>query len=254
LFALKPDYSASKARIDAFWERELIDRPVVQFKLYKPRAEHVELPISRHSTPAERWMDAQFQAEFALADLSNQLFLGDTLPVAWPNLGPDLLAALYGCQLEFGDFGTSWSRPCLKDWQDTGEIKLDWNSPYLECIDQITDALVQIGSGKFIIGITDLHTGGDALAAMRGPMNLALDLITRPDQVIHMLYRLEADFQALYDHFYLKLRASRLPITTWTSLIADGKYYLPSNDFSIMISQAMFEKYFLPFLRRECQF
>ena len=41
MFEYKPDYEQSKARIDAFWERELIDRPVVQFVLAKPPDERV---------------------------------------------------------------------------------------------------------------------------------------------------------------------------------------------------------------------
>jgi hypothetical protein len=31
MFELKPDYERSKLRIEAFWEGELIDRPLVQF-------------------------------------------------------------------------------------------------------------------------------------------------------------------------------------------------------------------------------
>ena len=64
MFEFKPDYELSKKRIDAFWERELIDRPVVQFALAKPPEERVSLPPSSHSTSAERWLDVGYQAEF----------------------------------------------------------------------------------------------------------------------------------------------------------------------------------------------
>ena len=63
----KPDYEATKQRIDAFWERELIDRPVVQFGLARPPEERVPLPPSHHATPGDRWIDAGYQAELALA-------------------------------------------------------------------------------------------------------------------------------------------------------------------------------------------
>jgi len=254
MFSLKPDYEASKRRMDAFWAREIVDRPVVQFTLYKPEPERVPLPASAHATPADRWLDAEFQAEWALADLSNRLFLGDSMPVAWPNLGPDAFAALYGCPLEFGDYGTSWSRPILHDWNAADDIQLDWNSPYLRKLNEMTDALLEVGKGRFITGLTDLHPGGDCLAALRGPQNLAIDLITHPDEVKAMLARIEVDYFAVYDLFYQRLRAAGLPITTWTPLVSDGKYYLPSNDFSIMISRDMFQEFFLPGITRECQF
>ena len=40
-------YEQSKRRIDAFWERYLIDRPVVQFTLTRPADERVPLPLKR---------------------------------------------------------------------------------------------------------------------------------------------------------------------------------------------------------------
>jgi hypothetical protein len=116
-------------------------------------------------------------------------------------------------------------------------ITLDWSSPFLRRLDQMTTALLEAGTGLFITGMTDLHPGGDCLAAIRGPQNLAMDLLICPEQVKALLARLEADFLAVYDRFYERLRTAGLPITTWTPLLCDGKYYLPSNDFSIVTAQ-----------------
>jgi hypothetical protein len=85
MFDFKPDNEKSKARIDAFWECELIDRPVVQFMLFKPADQTVPLPAAHQATARARWLDAEYQAELALATLANQEFLGDSWPVAYPN-------------------------------------------------------------------------------------------------------------------------------------------------------------------------
>ncbi len=255
MFALKPDYEQSKKRIDAFWERQLIDRPVAQFILAKPALEQQPLPISHHASPAARWMDAGYQAELALAALNNGLYPGDTLPVAWPNLGPEVFAAFYGCPLAFGDYGTSWTSPILKEWPEkAGSIRLDWQNCYLKKLLEMTDALLEIGRERFIVGMTDWHPGGDALAALRDPQNLALDLVEHPAAVKDMLSQLERDYFAVYDLFYAKLRQAGQPVTAWINLACDGKYYIPSNDFSAMISTAMFEEFFLPCIQRECRF
>ena len=250
----KPDYAGSKQRIEAFWQRELIDRPVVQFWLEKPPEEQAPMPVSHHATPAERWLDAAYQAEWHLAWLSNQVFLGDTLPVAWPNLGPEVFSAFYGCTIHFDDFGTSWTEPVLHDWHDVDNLIFDWEGFYLNKLDEMTDALLQIGTGKFITGMTDWHPGGDAIAALRDPENLALDMILHKEEVAALLEKLEADYFLAYDRFYAKLRAAGQPISTWTSLVSDEKFYVPSNDFSIMISRSMFDEVFLPGIVRECQF
>jgi hypothetical protein len=118
----------------------------------------------------------------------------------------------------------------------------------------MTDALLEAGKERFIVGMTDWHPGADCIAAFRDPQNLAMDLITARPQVETLLKRIETDYFAIYDMFYNKLRAAGQPITAWTPLISEGKYYIPSNDFSIMISKAMFNEIFLPGLANECRF
>ena len=55
MFDLKPDYENTRARIEAFWERDVLDRPVTVFYLSKPPDEQVDLPPEHHTTPEERW-------------------------------------------------------------------------------------------------------------------------------------------------------------------------------------------------------
>jgi hypothetical protein len=254
MFALKPDLEMTLQRMEAFWHCQVMDRPLVSFDLPKPLSERAPLPPTSHATPAERWMDPAYQVELAVANLSNQIYPGDTLPVAWPNLGPEVFAALYGCPLEFGDYGTSWTSPILLDWSQAAELCLDWESPYLKKLEEMTDALLAAGRGRFIVGMTDWHPGGDCLAAFRDPQNLAMDLIEHPDEVKALLGRVEQDYFAVYDHFYYRLRQAGQPITAWINLACPGKYYIPSNDFSGMVSKAMFAEFFLPGIQRECQF
>jgi hypothetical protein len=254
MFEFKPDYEKTKERIEAFWNREIIDRPLVQIGLMKPEQEQIPLPVSNHKTSRERWLDTEYQAELALANLSNQEFLGDTLPTVFPNLGPDLFSSFYGCPLEFGDYGTSWSVPILHDWAEAEKIQMDWNNPYLAKLHEMTDALLEVGKGKFIVGMTDWHPGGDLIAAFRDPQNLAADMIEHLDDVKRLLHRIEDDYFKVYDIFYHKLRSAGQPITSWLTLLHEGRYYIPSNDFSIMISKKMYDEVFLPGIVRECQY
>jgi hypothetical protein len=254
MFEFKPDFPETLQRMEAFWQRELTDRPVVQFILSKPTEKRVPLPVSHHADAASRWLDTQYQVELALANLSNQEFLGDTLPIAWPNLGPEVFSAMYGCPLHFGDYGTSWTDPNLFDWNQVDQIKMDWNSPYLLKLHEMTDALLEAGKEKFITGMTDWHPGADCLAAFRDPQNLAMDMIEHTDEIKALLQRITEDYFQLYDSFYTKLRLAGQPITSWTTLASELKFYIPSNDFSIMISKAAYDDVFLQGIVQECQF
>ena len=40
---------------------------------------------------------------------------------------------------------------------------------------EMTDALLEVGRDKFLVGMTDWHPGGDALAAFRDPAQLAME-------------------------------------------------------------------------------
>lgn len=254
MFTLKPDYEQTKARMDAFWQRELIDRPLVQFSLYKDGDAFVPYPSSDGMTTEQWWLDVQYRVELAEADLSNRLFLADSLPIVYPNFGPEIFSAFYGCPMHFGDYGTSWTDAILHDWAQADDIQLDWHHPLLLRLQEMTAALIEAGRGRWITGMTDWHPGGDHLAALRDPANLALDMIEHLDEVKALLARCEPEYFQMYDLFYQQLRAAGLPITSWLPLFYDGRYYIPSNDFSIMISTRMFEEVFLPGIERECRY
>jgi hypothetical protein len=254
VIALKPDLEATTERMEAFWARDVLDRPLVMATVEKPADARVPLPARHHPDAAARWLDAGYQADLALAVLSNRFYPGDSLPVATPNLGPEVFSALYGCPIHFGDHGTSWTDPILHDWADAERLLLDWDHPYLRALDAMTDALLESGRDTFITGMADWHPGGDALAALRDPERLALDLVDDRESVKRLLDRVEADWFRVYDRFFHQLRAAGQPITSWLPLFSEGRYYIPSNDFSIMIGPEMYNDVFLPGIAQECRF
>lgn len=254
-FEYKPDFGQTMQRMNAFWERELLDRPLVQFLgLKKPPEQCVAVPTSQHATADERWLDIDYQVALTQATLANGLYPGDTLPLALPLLGPEIFGAFYGCPLHFSDVETCWSDPILHDWRQLDQIRLDWDNFYFKKLVEYSDALVEAGRGKWLTGMSDWHVGSDALATLCDPQNLAQDLLQHPAEVKTLLKRINADYFAVYDFFYTRLRAAGLPITSWTPLVADGKYYILQCDFTIMVSQAMYREFFLEGLRSECQF
>jgi hypothetical protein len=253
MFAFKPDLDQTMQRMEAFWQHDVLERPVTLITLEKPVDEQVPLPESHHSTTAERWLDVEYQAQLADAKIANRIFLGDSLPITYPNLGPEVLAAFYGCPLIFGDYGTSWTEPILKDWDRADEISLDWQNPYLLTLSRLTDAMLALAEGNYVVGMPDWHPGGDLLAALRNPQDLAVDLIERPEQITALLKRLQPDYYAIYTTWYEKLNNGQ-PITSWLGLASYSKYYIPSNDFSALISNKMYREFFLDGIVDECRF
>jgi len=251
-FKLKPDYEKVKERYDAFWHREIIDRPPVSIIL--PAEKIKPLPQKKYKSQEERWLDVDFRAECLAIEMENRVYYADALPVAWPNMGPEIFSAWCGCGYEFGEH-TTWSIPCIHDWEtDADKAVFNEEHPLFKATVEFTKRLLEYGRGNFIVGLTDFHPGGDHLAALRDPQNLAIDMIENLDHVKAKLESAEKEYFHVYDIFYNMLRAEGMPITSWLPLIHDGRFYIPSNDFSCMISKEMFDDVFLPGIIRECQF
>ncbi len=246
-------YPETRERFRAFWAGDVADRPPVEIRL--PKKGRPPFAGKEHPDWDAWWLDIEERADRYAYDVEGVVYLGDALPAVFPNLGPEIYSAWCGCPLHFTET-TSWSEPIVEDWErDGGKVRLDWNHPLLRAMDQLTDALLERSQGRFMVGLTDFHPGGDHLAALRDPANLAMDMIENLDYVKAELPRAQAEYFAAYDHFYAKLHAAGYPSFSWMgNLLGEGKFYIPSNDFSCMISTAMFEEVFLPGIREECRF
>ena len=238
------------ARQDAFWDCAVIDRPVVSITVPKAQPER-PYPSKHHATIRERWLDVGYQVERALAYVMNTDYLGDAIPHAIPNLGPEVLSTFFGCELEFGEY-TSWSVPSLDSWDDLQGVQFSRDNIYWRKIVAMTDALLDAGRGVFYTGITDLQPGS-VIASLRDPQRLNLDMIDFPEEVKKLQAHVTEVYRGVYDFFCDKLAAAGQLCCTWAGIVSTKRWYVPSVDFSCMISAKMFEETFLPGVVAECQ-
>lgn len=244
------DWQQRLKRQDAFLDQAVIDRAVVRITVARTPPPHPWPKARAWRSHRDRWMDTEYIAEAALAHALNTEHLGDALPAHSPNLGPEVFSAFFGQEMEYGET-TSWSIPVLHDWADAGKLAFSKDNFYWKKIDEITDACLRIGKNRFYTGITDIHPGGDAIAAFRDPMNMNADMIEHPDEIRKLLARINAANAEVMKHFYGRMDAARQAYTCWAGLAASRRWYCTQNDFSCMISRAMFDEFFLEGLREE---
>jgi hypothetical protein len=252
--SLKPDYATVLQRFLAFWEREVIDRPLVQFSLPRPELAQQNNPggqNARYQVAEDEdavWLDRN------RTNLSNQLFLGDSLPVVCPGFGPAVMPAMYGCPLHINQDGTCWNEPIDIGFDNLDGLVFDWDNTWLQRLHHLTTACLAAGAGHFITGTGNWFTGADCLAAILGSKQLAVALIQEPDWVRQALNRLRLNFECLFLEFQQELSSAGQPGTTWVPLLSNGRYYVITNDFSGMISAPLYQEIFLDEVIRECQF
>ena len=85
----KPDWEQARERIMAWWEREILDRVVVQVTAPKPEKPAVPLPVDL----AQQWLDIDYVLDAAEDRLRRTYFGGEAIPRYYCNLGPDIWAA-----------------------------------------------------------------------------------------------------------------------------------------------------------------
>lgn len=244
--ACHPEFDRAIERILAWFECQIIDCPVVQVTAPKPTAELLDyLPYKEYETLEERWTDVDYIVEGTDINIGNTFYAGEAVPMFFPNLGPEILANMLGCDIEFGDI-TTWSVPMIRTWDEPWrDLMIDPDNRWLKLLIRMTKLGLEVGKGKWLTGITDIHPGGDLAAALRNPQDLCMDLIDCPERVKELILVTEPAWYQVYEAQYLLMREAGQGTTTWLSVYSPGKYYPTSNDFSCMISRAAFDEFFI---------
>ncbi|MHB8902698.1 MAG: hypothetical protein ACYC6Y_28395 [Thermoguttaceae bacterium] len=247
--AARPDLPEILARFEAWWNGEPLERPLVTIEV-EPDGPP-KLPRKSQGSFRERWMDADYVLDCVEARVESGVFLGDTFPTYMPFLGPEICATLFGADLEFKNEETSYSVPVARRVRDILAMEPDLSGVYWEKIRELTDLSLERGRGRWITGVTDLHTNGDLVAALRDPQSLCLDCADDLDGVRLACEHVTDSFAAIFDDLYGRIAAAGQPCTTWTPALASDRWYTISCDFICMVSPATFREAILPSIRRE---
>jgi len=245
------NYEFLKPHYTAYWNRENHDRPLIW--VLAPAAN--PLPdIPAPEAMKDKWEDIEYLVASTRRQIENTYYGGEAIPVFNPNLGPDILGAIAGCELEYGQ-DTSWAVHCVHNWDDYPELVFNTNNRYWKKIEAITKAAVEDAQGDYLVGITDLHPGTDGLASLRGPQELCLDMLDNGKQI---KARVDQLFE-IYKEVYMRLEAIISPhqegSTNWMGIWHPSKrWYVTGCDFSCMINSDAYEEFVVPGLIKELAF
>lgn len=245
------DLEISQKRFDAWWANDLLDRPPLTLRI-KPSGE-AKIPQKKHATWRDRWWDTEFQLEKFQAELAVTVLMAETFPIYMPNLGPEICATVFGCQMDYSEY-SGWSIPMVENCREILHLKADLDTPYWNQIRKMTDASLELGAGRWITGMTDFHTNGDLLASLRDPQELCIDLIEDVDSVRDACLHVTKAYPLMFDDLWNRIKAAGQPCTTWTQYLCRGRAYPTSCDFICMISPEMFQHAILPGIVEEMKF
>ena len=109
---------------------------------------------------------------------------------------------------------------------------------------QLLQESVRAGAGKWVTGFPDLHTGMDALSAIRGPENLSPDLVENPEAIHRAMRQMTDLWKFVVDTTSEIILPAGQGTSNWTMGWSKERFLcIGQNDFSCMISPAMFETF-----------
>ncbi len=232
------------------WSLDNHDRPVINICAPKSTQKSTQEPAPQ--TIEERWLNFDWVVKDVRRSIENTYFAAESFPLFNPNLGPDIFGAILGCDITFGE-NTSWCDHPLDSLQDFHPVYCPENK-WLQRIKKLTQMAVDESKGDFLVGITDIHPGMDALVSLRGPENLCMDLYDCPKEV----ERLPLELFQVYKQFYNDLETitskNQEGTSNWMGPWHPGRWYATSCDFNCMVSNEIFRKYILPELQAQTEF
>lgn len=249
-----PQFDMAMKRVYAWFENEIIDRPPIRFQAHNAFLASETEDIANLSRADKRawWFDVETQVALFIKSIEGRRFHGETFPVFFPNLGPDVYAAFYGTELQFGET-TSWSVPFVCEWEDVEKLAFDWNNVYFKKLEELTQHALERCKGMALVGYTDLHPGLDCVAAWRDPQQLCFDMIEAPEKVDQLIELAVVDFEMIYNHFDKMLKEFGQLSVSWMGIPSFGRMHIPSCDFASLISPKFFKRFGLSILEREVE-
>jgi len=247
----KEDWLEAKERLKAWWDGEIIDRPVIQVS-----APHMGL-IS--GAAWDSWSFMRYPNDLTVGirgferSCEDTFFGGEAYPNLHVNLGPGIMAAYVGASPRFRpDSETVWFET-PKPWEELQSLEYDPKNWWWLFTKQIASMAIGAAEGSFMVGTTDLGGILDIAASLRGSQNLVLDLFKHPKEVRNLCGQILELWHRYYEELHRLIGARMEGSSAWMGIWSPKQWYPIQCDFSAMVSPRQFKEFVLPDLKAQCE-
>lgn len=255
---IKEDLKEAKERMSAWWDHEIIDRPVIAYHIPEGPGSDKALigssPINFEL--AKNWDGIETLLDTFEENSSGLIYGGECIPTYCPNFGPGIMAAVLGVTPEYKS-GTVWfHRPTdLKDIISVLEsARLNDNNEWYMRLKRTTEITAKRGA-KFGYWVSMLDLGGilDILATFLKPTTIILTMKRNPE-LIDTCRRIILDkYMKVYDDLQTIINRHVDGCNTGLNLWCPKRYHVIQCDFSALLNPKYFERFVLPDLKEQAE-
>jgi len=234
-----PNWDERKAHYEQYWTRTN-RRPV--FSVTAPKTDvSFDYPMPKDSD--QFWFDADWMVGCNRASNIATYFAGDSFPYVSPSLGPDIMSAILGLEINYNE-SSSWVKHLDCTLADITDFTLNRSNFHFSKMEEILTRYAADGKdGGFITGMVDLNTLLDGVASLIGPDNLCMEMYDDPEAVKRVTMVHFNLYKQVFTHYYDIITRYQGGSTNWLGLYSDVPWYFISLDFMVMISDAFFEAF-----------
>lgn len=241
----KENRAETELAFERFWAGDFIGRPLLA--VTAPRCKDVKC-VPYMAGAKEKDYDKVFRDFHTYA--KNIYWAGESMPAFECTFGPDQFAAFFGGKITYGNYGTSWIEPFLREMDQPMELDLR-DDGYLAEMCRFIEKGVQSSQGEFLINMLDLHSNIDALSAARGPQNFMLDLYDAPEAVLKQTERINQGYKKVFEAVSNAGKMQQNGYYGWAPTYSKEKFSVVQCDASCMMGREMFRKFALPSIEFE---
>lgn len=248
---IKEDLQEAKERLAAWWDHEIIDRPVISYNIPEgPGSEKAIIASSALNFDLAKNYDGIDPILDTFENYSDGLiFGGECIPSYFPNYGPGIMAAVLGVKPEYKS-GTVWfHKPTeIKDIISVLEsAKLNDNNEWYARLKRITENAAKRGAkANYCVSMTDLGGILDILVSFIGPTNVIIQMKRNPELIDTCRAIIMEKYLKVYDELQNIINTYVDGCNTWLNIWCPKRYYTMQCDLSVTFNLKFFERFVLP--------
>ena len=246
----KEDIEDAKERMSAWWDHEIIDRPVLSYYYPKKRGRLGTFldTVGENWTLAENYNAVDNALDGYEKRAKETYFGGESIPFYFPYYVPGIMAAVFGVSPEFKSNTVWFSLPVKpeKIIEHLEKIKLNQNNEWYSRLLKITETAAKRSKKNYLVSITDIGGVLDILSSFLGPTNIILTMKRNLETINTCRAIILEKLLKVYDDLQNIIAQYCDGCNCWLGVWSKKRWYALQCDFSAMMSPTWFEKIALP--------
>lgn len=232
-----------QAKLESWWEFGDQEFPCLLFTL---PPENPKL-VPDTDDLEKWWKDTDFIVDRQMKLMANQRYFGQAVPFHYVDCSSSAMSGVLGARMQLVNKDTMWAYPCFESVEQVAEMALTRDTFWYRQARTLTERSVSLAKDNHFVSLFAMEGITDILAGLFGTENYLVDLVLKPDQVKRASEHVKRMWIELFHEFQQIIdQTGNYGSIGWAGIWAPGSHFPLQEDFSYMISHAMYREFVLP--------